>query len=115
TGSVSLPKAAGAVPDNRIQLESRVQRVERLAQCEKLVPLDALKPVARKVLKSLPRGGRGEIRAARDRSRIKDTINLLPIPVADGGRGPARGWGGGPQPGASGLGETQQVLKGFRV
>ena len=39
--SVSLPKAAGAVPYNRIQVESRVQRFERLVQCEKLVPLEA--------------------------------------------------------------------------
>src|SRR5262249_62350366 len=39
--SVSLPKAAGAVPDKRIQVESRVERFERLLQCEQLVPLDA--------------------------------------------------------------------------
>src|SRR5262249_23385802 len=39
--SVSLPKAAGAVPYKRIQVESRVERFERLLQCEKLVPLDA--------------------------------------------------------------------------
>jgi len=53
--SVSLPRAAGAVPFKQIQLESRVERFERLVQCEKLVPLDALKPVAKKVLKSFHR------------------------------------------------------------
>jgi hypothetical protein len=75
--SVSLPKAARVVPYKRIQIESRVERFERLLQCEKLIPLDALKPVARKVLKSLHRNGRGEIRAAMDRTMINDTINLL--------------------------------------
>jgi hypothetical protein len=33
--SVSLPKAAGAVPYKRTQVESRVERFERLLQCEK--------------------------------------------------------------------------------
>src|SRR5262245_9697987 len=84
--SVSLPKAAGAVPYKRIQVESRVERFERLLQCEKLVPLDALKPVARKVLRSLHRGGRGRIQALMDRTMINDTINLLHITVAYGGR-----------------------------
>jgi hypothetical protein len=55
--SVSLPKAASAVPYIRIQIESRVERFERLLQCEKLIPLEALKPVARKVLKSIYRNG----------------------------------------------------------
>jgi hypothetical protein len=84
--SVSLPKAASAVPYKRIQIESRVERFERLLQCEKLIPLDALKPVAKKVLKSIYRNGRGEIRAAMDRTMINDTINLLFISVAYNGR-----------------------------
>jgi hypothetical protein len=74
------------VPFKRIQIESRVERFERLLQCEKLIPLDALKPVARKVLKSLHRNGRGRVRAAMDRTMINDTINLLFITVAYGGR-----------------------------
>ena len=37
-----LPKAAQAVPYYWIQVESRVQRFERLVQYEKLVPLDSL-------------------------------------------------------------------------
>jgi hypothetical protein len=49
--SVSLPRAARAVPFKRIQIESRVERFERLLQCKKFVPLDALKPVAQKALK----------------------------------------------------------------
>src|SRR6516225_3488993 len=64
--SVSLPKAARAVPYKRIQIESRVERFERLLQCEKLIPLVALKPVDKKVLKSLHRNGRGRVRAAMD-------------------------------------------------
>ena len=71
--SVSLPKAANAVPYHRIQVESRVQRFERLVQCEKLVPLEVLKPVAKKILKSLSRRGRAEIYALMDRSMINDT------------------------------------------
>jgi hypothetical protein len=50
--SVSLPKAARAVPYKRIQVESRVESFERFLQCEKLIHLDALKPVAGKVLKA---------------------------------------------------------------
>jgi hypothetical protein len=50
--SLSLPKAARAVPYKRIQIESRVERFERLLQSEKLISLDALKPIARKVLKA---------------------------------------------------------------
>ena len=79
--SVSLPKKARALPYKRIQNKSRVERFERLLQCEKLIPLDALKPVARKVLKSIYRNGRGEIHAATDRTMINDTINLLFITV----------------------------------
>jgi hypothetical protein len=53
--SVNLPKAATAVPYKKIQVESRVQRFERLLQCDKFVPLVALKPVARKILKDFYR------------------------------------------------------------
>src|SRR5262245_15190551 len=63
--SVSLPKAAGAVPYKRIQVESRVERFERLLQCEKLLPLDALKPVARKVLKSRSEEHTSELQSLR--------------------------------------------------
>lgn len=111
--SVSLPKAAGAVPFKRIQLESRVERFERLLQCDKLVPLEALKPVAKKVLKSLYRYGRGEIRAAMDRSMINDTLNLLHITVAYGGRALPLGWVRVPHEGSSDLKLQQQLLNWF--
>jgi hypothetical protein len=112
--SVSLPKAAGAVPYGRIQLESRVERFERLLQCEKLLPLDALKPVAKKVLKSLHRGGRGEIRAAMDRTMINDTINLLFITLAYGGRALPLGWVRVPHEGNSDLKLQQRLLRWFK-
>ena len=111
--SVSLPKAAGAVPFKLIQLESRVERFERLVQCEKLVPLDALKPVAKKVLKSIHRYGRGEIRAAMDRTMINDTLNLLFITVAYCGRALPLGWVRVPHEGNSDLELQQQLLKWF--
>lgn len=113
--SVSLPQAAGAVPYRRIQIESRVQRFERLLQCEKLAPLQALKPVAKQVLKSLHRAGRGEIRAIMDRSMINDTVNLLYIAVAYGGRALTLGWVRVPHEGNSDLALQQQLLKWFKA
>jgi hypothetical protein len=79
--SVSLSRAAGKVPC-RIQLVGRVQRLERLLTCEKLVPLEALKPVARKVLREVSRGGRVHLSVVMDRSMINDTLNLLFLAVA---------------------------------
>jgi DDE family transposase len=111
--SVSLPKAAGAVPYKRIQIESRVERFERLLQCEKLIPLDVLKPVARKVLKSIYRNGRGEIRAAMDRTMINDTINLLFITAAYNGRALPLGWVRVPHEGNSDLKLQKRLLKWF--
>jgi hypothetical protein len=113
--SVSLPKVAGAVPYQRIQIESRVQRFERLLQCEKLVPLVALKPVAKQVLKNIHRRGRGEIRALMDRSMINDTVNLLYLAVAYGGRALTLGWVRVPHEGNSDLALQQQLLKWFKA
>ena len=109
--SVSLPKAADAVPFKRIQLKSRVERFERLVQCEKLVPLEALKPVAKKVLKSLHHGGRGEIRAAMDRTMINDTLNLLFITVAYDGRALPLSLGESPARGRLGLGVAAAIAE----
>ena len=111
--SVSLPKAARAVPYKRIQIESRVERFERLLQCEKLIPLDALKPTAKKVLKSVYRNGRGEIRAAMDRTMINDTINLVFITVTYNGRALPLGWVRVPHEGNSDLKLQQQLLNWF--
>lgn len=112
--SVCLPKAAQQAPYKGIQIESRVQRFERLVQCEKLVPLDALKPTAKKVLKSIHRYGRGEIRAAMDRTMINDTINLLYLTVAYGGRALPLGWVRVPHEGNSDLRLQQQLLRWFK-
>ena len=101
--SVSLPKAASTTPYRRIQIESRVERFERLLRCRKLVPLEALKPVAKKVLKGVSRLGRAEIRAVMDRTMINDTINLLYISVAYGGRALPLGWVRVPHEGNSDL------------
>jgi hypothetical protein len=111
--SVSLPKVASAVPYKRIQIESRVERFEQLLQCEKLIPLDALKPVARKVLKSIYRNGRGEIRAAMDRTMINDTINLLFITVTYNRRALPLGWVRVPHEGNSDLKLQQRLLNWF--
>jgi Transposase DDE domain len=112
--SVSLPKAASAVPYRRIQVESRVERFERLVQCEKLIPLEVLKPVAKKVLKGISRGGRDEICAIMDRSMINDTINLLHISVAYNGRALPLGWVRVPHEGNSDLKLQQQLLTWFK-
>lgn len=113
--SVSLPKAAGAVPYRRIQLESRVERFERLVQCEKLVPLEALKPVTKQVLQGLSRRGRAEIRAIMDRELINDTLNLLFLAVAYEGRALPLGWVRVPHEGSSDLTLQQQLLTWFKA
>jgi hypothetical protein len=109
--NVSLPKAAEHAPYRGIQLESRVQRFERLVQCEKLVPLDALKPTAQKVLKSIYRYGRGELRIIMDRTMINDTLNLLYVSVAYGKRALPLGWVVVPHEGSSNLRLQQQLLR----
>ena len=108
--SVSLPKAAAAVPYQRIQVASRVERFERLVQCPKLVPLTALQPVAKKVLRSLHRKGL-EIRLLMDRSMINDTLNLLHLSVAYGGRALPLGWVRVPHEGNSDLALQQKLLR----
>lgn len=112
--SVSLPKAASAAPFRRIQIESRVERFERLVQCEKLIPLEALKPVAKKLLKGVSRRSRVEICAIMDRTMINDTINLLYISVAYGRRALPLGWVRVPHEGNSGLELQQQLLIWFK-
>jgi hypothetical protein len=75
--------------------------------------LDALKPTARKVLKSIYRNGRGEIRAAMDRTMINDTINLVFITVTYNGRALPLGWVRVPHEGNSDLKLQQQLLNWF--
>lgn len=112
--SVNLPKAATAVPYKKIQVESRVQRFERLLQCDKFVPLAALKPVARKILKDFYRQGKGTIEVAMDRSMINDTLNLLHLTVCFGGRALPLGWVRVPHDGNSDLALQQQLLTWFK-
>lgn len=111
---VSMPKAAQAVPYNRTQVESRVQRFERLLQCGKFIPLEVLTPIAKKVLKSISRSGRVEIHALMDRSMINDTINLLHISVAYHGRALPLGWVRVPHEGSSDLKLQQKLLTWFK-
>lgn len=58
--SVNLPQAASSAPFGETQLEARMQRFERVLKCRKLVALEVLKPIARKVLRSVAeaRGGK---------------------------------------------------------
>jgi Transposase DDE domain len=112
--SVSLPRAAGKAPC-RIQLEGRVQRFERLLACEKLVPLEVLKPVAEKVLREVSRGGRVRLTVVMDRSMINDTLNLLFLAVAYAGRALPLGWVRVPSDGNSNLKLQQQLLTWFKA
>jgi hypothetical protein len=92
-----------------IQLESRVERFERLLQCVKLKPLEVLKPVAKRVLKHLARHG-GSLMILMDRTMINDTVNLLYVAVAFGRRALPLGWVQVPHEGNSDLKLQQQLL-----
>jgi len=89
--SVSLPKIAQHAPIKQIQLESRVQRFERLLECGKFVPLELLKPIASRVLRFVSRKSE-PLMILMDRSMIRDTLNLLHVAVAFGGRALPLGW-----------------------
>lgn len=90
--SVQLPQIANSVDVRAIQVESRVQRFERVVQCPKLVPLAVLSPIATKVLCQLSRGGKVPLMILMDRSMINDTLNLLWVSVAYAGRALPLGW-----------------------
>jgi hypothetical protein len=110
--SVTLPKVAEHAPVSYIQLESRVQRLERLLRCAKLEPLAVLKPVATKVLKHL--SGWGPLMILMDRTMINDTLNLLYVAVSFGGRALPLGWVVVPHEGSSDLALQQQLLGWLR-
>jgi hypothetical protein len=110
--SVSLPTVAGSAPISQIQLESRVERFERLLQCAKLDPLKLLKPVATRVLAFLSRFG--PLMILMDRTMINDTLNLLYVAVSFGGRALPLGWVVVPHEGTSNLALQQQLLKWVR-
>jgi hypothetical protein len=93
-----------------MQVESRVQRFERLLQCHKFVVLEALTPVARKVLRHLSRADQEPLMILMDRSMINDTVNLLWVSVAYHGRALPLGWVEVPPEGNSDLALQQALL-----
>lgn len=108
--TVSLPGAARQAPGKRIQLEARVQRFERLLQCPKLVPLETLRPVASKILRA-QRRRKQPLVIVMDRSMINDTLNLLHLALAYGGRALPLGWVRVPHEGNSDLALQQELLR----
>jgi hypothetical protein len=110
--SVMLPWVAEHAPVGQIQLESRVERFERLLRCAKLEPLEVLKPVASKVLTYLSRFG--PLMILIDRTMINDTLNLLYVAVSFGGRALPLGWVVVPHEGNSNLALQQQLLTWLR-
>lgn len=112
--SVNLPQVASAVPVNKIQVESRVQRFERLLQCPKFVPLSTLRPIASRVLRQLSGGSKAPLMILMDRSMINDTLNLLWVSVAYHGRALPLGWVEVEHEGNSSLGLQQELLSWLR-
>lgn len=106
--SVNLPQIASFAKPANIQLEARVQRFERVVQCPKLVPLEALKPVSKRVLATL--GKNQPLMILMDRSMINDTLNLLWISVGFQGRALPLGWVLVPHEGNSDLALQQKIL-----
>lgn len=106
--SVNLPQIASYAKPANIQLESRVQRFERLLKTEKLVPLQTLKPIAKRVLASLSKSQ--PLMILMDRSMINDTLNLLWISVGLMGRSLPLGWVLVPHEGNSDLALQQEIL-----
>jgi hypothetical protein len=113
--SVCLPQAASAIFVHGIQLESRVERFERLLQCQKFVPLEVLTPIAITVLRQVSRGGKEPLMILMDRSMINDTVNLLWVSVAYGGRALPLGWVRVPHQGNSALALQQELLSWLRA
>jgi hypothetical protein len=106
--SVNLPKIATKMP-LRIQIEGRVQRLERLLANEKFVPLKVMKPVATQVLKAMSRRQQ-ELKLVMDRSMINDTLNILYVAVVFHGRALPLGWVEVPHTGMSDLALQKELL-----
>lgn len=86
-----------------------MQRFERLLRCGKFVPLQVLKPITTRVLRSV--GCHHEpLMILMDRSMINDTLNLLHVSVAFGGRALPLGWVRVPHDGNSCLALQQRLL-----
>jgi hypothetical protein len=109
--SVNLPQIASYAKPADIQLESRVQRFERVLKCKKLVPLEALRPISKRVLETVCKSSNQEgLMILMDRSMINDTLNLLWISVGFGGRALPLGWVVVPHEGNSDLQLQQELL-----
>jgi len=108
--SVNLPQIASYAKPAEIQLESRVQRFERVLKCPKLVPLEALKPISRRVLETVWKSKNEPLMILMDRSMINDTLNLLWISVGFQGRALPLGWVLVPHEGNSDLKLQQEIL-----
>jgi len=107
--NVQLPKIAERAPIKEIQLESRVQRFERLLACEKFIPLAVLKPIAGQVMRSLSRSNKSLV-IVMDRSMIEAKVNLLHLALALSGRALPLGWVKVGGKGTSQLSEQQALL-----
>jgi hypothetical protein len=107
--NVRLPEIARRAPISRTQIDSRVQRFERLLDCPKFVPLEVLRPVATRVLRSLSRSKQPLV-LVMDRTMIGDQDNLLMVSVACAGRCVPLGWVRVPHEGTSNLAQQQEVL-----
>lgn len=108
--TVRLPQVARHLPLRRLQIASRVERLERVLQAKSFVPMRLLAPVAAVVLRQLAR--RGPLVIAMDRSFVNHTINLLYVAVAFHGRCLPLGWVNVGHKGQSSL-EHQQALLGW--
>jgi transposase len=108
--SVNLPQIASYAKPREIQLESRVQRFERVLRCPKLIPLEALKPISKRVLETVCRSENESLMILMDRSMINDTLNLLWISVGFQGRALPLGWVLVPHEGNSDLALQQEIL-----
>src|SRR5436853_947678 len=106
--NVTLPKIAERAPVKPIQLESRVQRFERLLACEKFVPQQVLEPITRRILKKFSK--RQQLLIVMDRSLIEDKLNLLHLAVVFCGRALPLGWIKVAGKGTSQLAEQQELL-----
>ena len=108
--SVNLPQIATSAKPADIQVEARVQRFERVLKCPKLVPLEVLKPIAKRVLATVGKSSAEPLMILMDRSMINDTLNLLWISVGFNGRALPLGWVLVPHDGNSDVALQQELL-----
>jgi hypothetical protein len=113
--SVNLPQIASYAKPAEIQQEARVQRFERVLKCPKLVPLEVLTTISRRVLETVCKTQQEPLMILMDRSMINDTLNLLWISVGFGGRALPLGWVRVPHEGNSNLALQQELLSWLKA